>query len=464
MIKVSLGTFVAQTIGFVAAPVLSRLYSPEAFGLLALFFAVSGMVKCIATWRYETTIPLPLIDEDAVAIVHLCLWITAGMTLLIGIGVILWGRELAVILHESQLWPWARLIPLDVLLHAITMISNYWAFRKSLFRTVALSRIIQTATSVTAQILVGITLIGKQGGLIVGYLIGLACQAGYLTIMNLKITNKFASKLVAYKQVKRVAKTHRDVAIYGIPGAFVNTLSGSLTPILFTATFGVTVAGVVSFSERLLAKPIELITESIWQVTHSKIAHFEERGKRHHILSIHRFVTYLLAFPVLAVVLFGRFASTLFGDAWAGLNLALPMIACMVFFQGVSNATSYFVAFRLVKTQVRFDLMLLVLKPLCILAGARWLGPFQTIGLYAAMALMVYVAINVYWGCKLKIFRSFLMNYLVHLSFAGILLGAVAVSCHSIVMIGLGLLLSALTYYLLGITRGLYIWKHTSLE
>ena len=42
-----------------ASPILSRLYSPRDFGLLAIFSTLIGVITTFATLRYENAIPLP---------------------------------------------------------------------------------------------------------------------------------------------------------------------------------------------------------------------------------------------------------------------------------------------------------------------------------------------------------------------------------------------------------------------
>lgn len=54
----STGSLVANLIGLIAVPVLSRLYSPSDFGLLALFMSVAAIARSVATGRYEMAVPL----------------------------------------------------------------------------------------------------------------------------------------------------------------------------------------------------------------------------------------------------------------------------------------------------------------------------------------------------------------------------------------------------------------------
>lgn len=74
------GTTVAQAIPVMISPILTRIYTPEDFGVLALFIAITSIFGSIANARYELAIVLPEKDEDAVNIVALCILIAFSIS------------------------------------------------------------------------------------------------------------------------------------------------------------------------------------------------------------------------------------------------------------------------------------------------------------------------------------------------------------------------------------------------
>ena len=48
VLKLVSGTAVAQVLSILAAPILTRLYAPEAFGVLALFVSITSIINVIA--------------------------------------------------------------------------------------------------------------------------------------------------------------------------------------------------------------------------------------------------------------------------------------------------------------------------------------------------------------------------------------------------------------------------------
>ena len=58
ILRLASGTGIAQIIGILSMPILSRLYAPEAFGITALFLSLTTILGVIACMRYELSIVL----------------------------------------------------------------------------------------------------------------------------------------------------------------------------------------------------------------------------------------------------------------------------------------------------------------------------------------------------------------------------------------------------------------------
>ena len=52
------GTTIAQAIPIAISPILTRIYTPEDFGIFALYLSILGLVAVIVTGRYEVAIVL----------------------------------------------------------------------------------------------------------------------------------------------------------------------------------------------------------------------------------------------------------------------------------------------------------------------------------------------------------------------------------------------------------------------
>src|ERR1051325_11336903 len=59
------GTVIAQAITVSLSPVVTRLFSPSAFGVVGVYVAVLSIVSAFMTFRYDQALMLPKVDRDA---------------------------------------------------------------------------------------------------------------------------------------------------------------------------------------------------------------------------------------------------------------------------------------------------------------------------------------------------------------------------------------------------------------
>ena len=78
---------VAQVIGLLVYPILTRIYAPEDFGLLNLFLSIGGVLTILSTAEYYYAIVLPKNQKDAISVLYVGLGCLLFVSLLIGISV-----------------------------------------------------------------------------------------------------------------------------------------------------------------------------------------------------------------------------------------------------------------------------------------------------------------------------------------------------------------------------------------
>ena len=76
------GTTIAQAIPIAISPILTRIYTPEDFGIFAIFLAITLIIGSIANGHYEQAIMIPKKDEDAINIFALWSWNPWAMVVL----------------------------------------------------------------------------------------------------------------------------------------------------------------------------------------------------------------------------------------------------------------------------------------------------------------------------------------------------------------------------------------------
>src|SRR5690625_1030347 len=86
-------TAMTQVIVMILSPIITRLYGPEAFGLMGTFMAVVSIVAPIAALTYPIAIVLPKRDQDAKGLIRLSLVITTIVSIISLVILLLFNKQ-----------------------------------------------------------------------------------------------------------------------------------------------------------------------------------------------------------------------------------------------------------------------------------------------------------------------------------------------------------------------------------
>lgn len=67
------GTVMAQAIGYLISPILTRIYTPEQMGDLGVYMRAISFLSALASARYELSLPLPKSDSHSYLLYRLSL-------------------------------------------------------------------------------------------------------------------------------------------------------------------------------------------------------------------------------------------------------------------------------------------------------------------------------------------------------------------------------------------------------
>jgi O-antigen/teichoic acid export membrane protein len=157
------GTTIAQAIPIAISPILTRIYSPEDFGIFALYMSIVSIIATMATGRYELAIMLPKKDEDTLNIMALSIIIVFFVSFLTFLIVFFFNAQITDFLGNTAISYWLYLVPISVLLTGVYQSLNYWFNRKKVYKTLAKNRIIQSSTTSITNLSLGFAGVGSSG-------------------------------------------------------------------------------------------------------------------------------------------------------------------------------------------------------------------------------------------------------------------------------------------------------------
>ncbi len=259
------GTVAGQLIAVLLSPVLTRIFSPEDFGALGSFSAFIMVLSIIAMLRYEVAIPMTKTKTEESNLVALCFIILSVMTALLTFF-------LMVVLSEETwqiffVYPFSYrwLLPFGFFAVAAYQIMVYLATKQEDFKTLSKTKLYQGAAGPLTQIGLGLGGVGVLG-LIVGFVVG---QSTGITILfsKLVLKTKALKDDISIANMKAVAIRFKRFPLVSMWSALIGILSSRaalflVLPVLYSPV----VAGFVFLIDRVIARPLLLLTTSILQV------------------------------------------------------------------------------------------------------------------------------------------------------------------------------------------------------
>ncbi len=296
VITLMTGTVIAQIIPFVAAPFLSRIYSPEDFGRLALYLSVIQILGVISNGRYELAIALPEEKEKGVKITILCIIISLLMSVISLILILLFADEVAILLGDKLLSKWLYFVPISILMMGLFNGLNYYNIREKEFKNIAKATILKASGGNLLQLIFGL-IKWNSGGLIIGQVS--SHFFGNISLIKSLLRQKHIIKSINKVDLFNLAKRYQDFPKYSMWGIFMNAISANATNIFVSKMFSLTAVGFYAHAYRYLGLPATVIGNAFSQVYLQKSS--EQRRIHGNAKSI--FVSTLLKLSIVSAVI-----------------------------------------------------------------------------------------------------------------------------------------------------------------
>lgn len=323
-----------------ASPALTRLYSPEDFGVVAVFTSLLGVVSVVASLRYEQAVPLPTRDDDAYGVLLLALWLVAIASCLAAFLVWAVPDTIINLFDAKPLRPYLWLLPIGTITTGTYQALSSWSIRQKAFGRLARTKLNQGIGGTGTQIAGGLLAVGPVG-LIAGQLLGQS--AGVLTLAR-QVWPRDRSSRSSISTAYSVALRYKQFPIIGTPAALLNSAGLQLPALLLASLFGIEWAGWYLLSRRVIGAPLDLIGRSVGQVYFAEAA---ETARASVSAMRHLFLRYarrllLLGLPPVAIL--GLFSPALFklafGVDWGPAGHFAQLLSLMFLAQFVVSPLS----------------------------------------------------------------------------------------------------------------------------
>lgn len=271
LIVQSSGTIFSQAIPILASPLLTRLFSPENFGLFGLVVSMSALLAILLSLRVDHGIVVAQSDDEArrIAMVAIVMSVMGAVafSLVAALSWPLWSDG-----TTAYFVVWVVLIPgvalLSAAIRTLTLINN----RLKRFTSVSRARVFQAVFTAAGSILLG-WMNQTEIGLLV------ALFVGSLVYVAMLLSGLVPFTRVGAHDILDAIRTNGRFVRFSLPADLVNVLSSRLPFIIFPALYGLEQAGYLTLAYRVVGTPARFVGSAIGEVFYSHAAReYEKTG------------------------------------------------------------------------------------------------------------------------------------------------------------------------------------------
>ena len=379
-----------------AAPVLSRLFDPAQFGLLALFTSVLSILTEGASARYGLAIVLPAEDEDAANLLLLAGGIVLAVSAFTLLPIALGAAPLARGLGEARLAAYLWWMPAALLATGLAETLSFWSTRRRAFPVISISQMARSAGASIAQVVAGLLGLGT-GGLIGGRIAGEATGMLSLGWPVWRSDGRLIARAASLTRVRALARAYADFPKFSLPQALVNAFSQSVPVFLLAYFFDARVVGLYAMAHRLLQLPSRFIGQSVRQVFLQQASEAHQKGMGLAPMAA-RATLGLVALgivPAVAVVLLGPgLFGYVLGSEWIETGTYARWMALWLFFGFINPpATVLTQVLRRQHVLLAFDLVLLAGRVGALVFGGLRSSALTAVVLFSLVGAVLNAAL-----------------------------------------------------------------------
>ncbi|MCR9190146.1 MAG: oligosaccharide flippase family protein [Alteromonadaceae bacterium] len=385
------GTAAGQAIVIASSPILTRLYSPEDFGLLAVFGGLLGIIGVIASLRYQLAIPLPEADREGGSVLALSLLVLLGFTGLISLALFFFGSELVYVLDVPALAPFLWALPVGLFLLGVYQIGQYWAIRKREFGAIAKTSFNQSLSMVIVQVS------GFAFGpimLIFGRLVGQSVAVISLIRWALWADrDQFRDK--SRTEIVEVAGRYRNFPLISTWTGLASSAGSNIPPLLIATLLGAGSAGLFALAFRVLSQPMAVIGQAVSDAFYQRaVIAKREDSLAEAVHDVFATLTMLsMPLALMGFIVAPDIFIVVFGSDWEVAGEIARWMTPWLFFQFVvSPCTGIFPVIDRHDIAFRFQISLLVASILGVVIGGGMIGDLLwTVIIISVLSSFVYL-------------------------------------------------------------------------
>ncbi len=309
------GNILAQLISVITIPIVSRIYSVQAFGEFAIFTSTGSIVSGIAALGMGSAIMAPKEDAKAKDVFYTAfVSILTISTLFLAFSILI---KPFFHLHQFSI-PYLSvclLIYLNIVLSGLSSILSIYVNRLKKTKVLFWNSLISVLATLCITIPLGLLKFN-----VMGFILASLCAASVAITQMLLRVNPF-HRILGFRQIKEIFREYKDYVRFQLPANFISNFGIQLPNQLFSANFGNIALGGYSMCERVMGYPIRLIAAPISTIYFRHATQYVHEGRIGELGAFSlKLINKILLITFLPVALFMIFSTKIFilvlGSKW----------------------------------------------------------------------------------------------------------------------------------------------------
>ncbi|WP_235988648.1 lipopolysaccharide biosynthesis protein [Pseudorhizobium endolithicum] len=311
------GTATGQLVAFFFAPLITRIYSPEVFGLQGVFLSLISILSPAIALRYPMAIVVAANEADALQLSRLALMIAFLLSCMVALMLAILQEPFLILLGAEALGALVWFLPLALFCVALQDVANYRATRLGSFHLVGTVTAVHSFVTNLARVLGGL-LAPVAAVLIFVTSLAPTVQAGLL-ILGIRRLHGGAVPTHSTARSLALLRMHRDFPCYRVPTDVVGALGQTSPVLLLSQLFSPATAGFYILARSVVGLPLNVVGSAVGNVYYAQFTALAREGNPVFPLAAKSTLLHLalLAGPLLLFsFLFPTLFAFVFGETW----------------------------------------------------------------------------------------------------------------------------------------------------
>jgi len=402
--KLLAGNTIGQIVAIIAIPIITRLYSVEAYGIFSVIIAIGLILAPFSSLSMHLAILISASEYEAKKVLKLSVLLTVSFSVLLLILCLVFENTIITLLKIDD-FTWAiYTIPVIVLVQNTYTILSYWGVRVNSINSVSISKITEGISD--RVIAIGFAILGYVN---VSSLIIAKVFASILALTHLLptlITHKTEVDRSEYSYIE-LLKRYVSYIKFNMPSMMIVNCAIQLPVILIAAYFSAELAGLYAIANRIVNIPVAVLGNAISKTFTKKIASHYSKGESNELekssKSFYNLLFSYLLIPFTALLVAGEpLLNIILGVKWKGAGEMVAILSYLAMTMLLTQAFSgIFDVYEKQAIRLKFHILNFIIRffslALCIYMGFEFI---DTLIIFTVVSIFLnFYALYLQFSC-----------------------------------------------------------------